>query len=178
LAAGPISGAGGAGGVLSCASGYIAGQFECSLFSDPSGVVGTILKYAKLAGATESQDAVSTIYELADGSAVLLPKDPSDLPAPGGSTGYQFNFNLPYASIVEFGTGHGLSQSEVSFTGPLAEELYAGMNKAGLTPIATNLSGTTGDNVVGYQYEDDLLMCSKTASTTLGTYCQIAAPTN
>ncbi len=147
------SGGGGAAGHLQLSSGFAPGAFSVTLRSDATGALSTVLKYLKVAGAKPVPTNDGTSYVLGQASIFESKKA-----LPTSVYFHQMQMTIAYADINSVTTAGARTQLE--FRGPVAEALYAGMEKGGAEIIAKNLDRNR--QVMGMSYfEGKSLGCDK-----------------
>ena len=170
--AGPNGSGGGGGGQFQLSSGYTAGQFDISVFSEKFGIVGTILKYYQIAGAVKKQANYFSYYELVGQTdSAILVNDPAPdmngvLAPPEPKEEMQLNYRIAYSDLVRINSGSGeeMQVTSVEFKGSFAEMLYAAMEKGGAKYYSQYLDSHS--QVIGFEYRDERLSCSRNTSYT------------
>lgn len=170
--AGPNGSGGGGGGQFQLSSGYTSGQFDISVFSEKVGIVGTVLKYYVIAGATKKQANYFSYYELpGQTDSAIIENEPTPdldgvLTAPEPNEEMQLNYHIAYADLVRINSGSGekMQITSVEFKGPFADTLYQAMEKGGAKYYSQYLDSHS--QVIGFEFRDERLSCSRNSAFT------------
>jgi len=159
--AGP-SVSGGGGGSLNITSKFApAGSLSVTMTSKGDGALAVVQKYFVLAGAQQSNNAIGSNFAIPGSADIMFENNPQNEAGMGYK--YQLNTVITSDQLQEIRSGLGTpAATTFSFSGTLADALYVGMDKSGISNSGKTLDAN--NQVLGFIYNDGSLYCEKRAS--------------